>query len=98
MLPFRAMKRGILLLLCSACVLACRKTDAPESVPKVAEPASKESPAAPPEGDDMQGIRVGDTAPDFEAKDEAGNTVHLSQHRGKQPVLLAFYPKDFTGG
>jgi peroxiredoxin Q/BCP len=39
---------------------------------------------------------VGDLAPDFEAKDANGNTIHLSSYRGKKNVVLYFYPRDFT--
>jgi hypothetical protein len=42
--------------------------------------------------------QVGQPAPDFEVRDETGSVVRLADHRGKQPVLLAFYPKDFTSG
>ena len=42
-------------------------------------------------------LNVGDMAPDFEAKDEAGNTIKLSDYRGKK-VVLYFYPKDNTPG
>ncbi|HKY05059.1 MAG TPA: peroxiredoxin [Blastocatellia bacterium] len=38
---------------------------------------------------------VGQIAPDFELKDEDGNTWRLSDHRGKV-VALVFYPKDET--
>jgi len=44
------------------------------------------------------GAPVGSLAPDFSVGDEAGKTVKMSDLRGKQPVLLAFYPKDFTEG
>jgi len=37
------------------------------------------------------GIGVGDYAPDFSLKDCLGNTVKLSDFRGKENVLLAFY-------
>ncbi|HTD42311.1 MAG TPA: thioredoxin-dependent thiol peroxidase [Mucilaginibacter sp.] len=37
----------------------------------------------------------GDKAPDFTAKDQNGNTVSLSDFRGKN-VILYFYPKDNT--
>jgi hypothetical protein len=57
-----------------------------------AEPAKAETPAEQP------GAPVGSTAPDFEVKDDAGNTRKMADLRGKQPVLLAFYPKDFTSG
>jgi peroxiredoxin Q/BCP len=40
---------------------------------------------------------VGQTAPNFELKDDTGQTVKLSEYRGK-PVVLYFYPKDDTPG
>ena len=43
------------------------------------------------------GVKNGDTAPDFTAKDQDGNTVSLSQYKGKK-VVLYFYPKDDTPG
>ena len=42
-------------------------------------------------------LQEGDTAPDFELKDTDGNTVRLSDFRGKK-VVLYFYPKDNTPG
>lgn len=42
-------------------------------------------------------LQIGDTAPDFEAKNQHGETVRLSDHRGKK-VVLYFYPKDNTPG
>ena len=43
------------------------------------------------------GVKNGDVAPDFTAKDQNGNTVSLTQFKGKK-VVLYFYPKDFTPG
>jgi len=43
-------------------------------------------------------IEVGKPAPDFTLKDQDGKDVKLSSFLGKQNVLVAFYPKDFTGG
>jgi peroxiredoxin Q/BCP len=40
---------------------------------------------------------VGEMAPDFEAVTDAGETVHLSDYRGKR-VILYFYPADDTPG
>jgi peroxiredoxin len=37
------------------------------------------------------GLNVGDYAPDFSLKDCLGDTVRLSDFRGKENVLLAFY-------
>ena len=42
-------------------------------------------------------ISEGDAAPDFEARDAEGNTVRLSDLRGRK-VVLYFYPKDDTPG
>ena len=44
------------------------------------------------------GTRVGVAAPDFALPDREGRTVRLSDYRGKQPVVLYFYPKDNTPG
>lgn len=46
----------------------------------------------------MGKITVGDMAPDFELKDKDGQVVRLSNFRGKQSVVLYFYPKDDTPG
>ena len=43
-------------------------------------------------------IEVGQPAPDMIASDENGTTYQLSSFEGKKNVVLAFYPKDFTGG
>ncbi len=40
---------------------------------------------------------IGDLAPDFEALTDTGETVRLSDFRGKR-VVLYFYPKDNTPG
>ena len=45
----------------------------------------------------MAELKVGDLAPDFEAVDDEGKTVKLSDFRGKR-VVLYFYPKDDTPG
>ena len=43
-------------------------------------------------------LRVGDRAPDFALPDQNGHTVRLSDFRGKQTVVLAFYIKADTPG
>lgn len=42
-------------------------------------------------------LQAGDKAPDFTARDESGNTVKLSDFKGKK-VVLYFYPRDMTPG
>src|SRR5215831_1590178 len=41
-------------------------------------------------------IKVGDTAPDFNLKDQDQKDVKLSDFRGKKNVVLAFYPLDWS--
>jgi peroxiredoxin Q/BCP len=45
----------------------------------------------------MTTLKIGDKAPDFKALDENGNTVQLSDYKGKKLVLF-FYPKASTPG
>lgn len=40
----------------------------------------------------------GDTAPGFTLPGSDGKTVSLADYQGKKTVVLAFYPKAFTGG
>ena len=68
-------------------ILVCAIVSQPFSV------AAKEEPSAMP--------KVGDLAPDFKMSYVDGQgmkQVSLSQYRGKQQVVLAFYVFAFTGG
>ena len=40
----------------------------------------------------------GDEAPAFKLPGSDGSTYRLSDYRGKQVVVLAWFPKAFTGG
>jgi hypothetical protein len=43
-------------------------------------------------------LKVGDAAPDFTLPATTGKTEHLADYKGKKNVVLAFFPKAFTGG
>lgn len=43
-------------------------------------------------------VAVGQRAPDFRLTDSDGQTVTLAQLISRGPVLLAFFPRAFTGG
>ena len=59
----------------------------------VASVFSQAAPAPPP-----MTLKVGDMAPDFTLPDLTGKAVTLSEFRGKNNVVLAFYVFAFTGG
>ncbi len=75
------------LLITSALALgACAKKDSPAD-----QPAKSAAPAR----DGF--LKIGESAPDFEAIAHDGQTVKLSALRGKV-IVLYFYPKDGTSG
>ena len=43
-------------------------------------------------------LKVGDTAPDFTLQGTDGKTHKLSDYRGKQAVVIAWFPRAFTQG
>ena len=85
----------------SLCGLTCQKsgptpggsTSANVSDSAGGAQAGAQQPAAP-----QTQLKVGDRAPDFALTDTEGQTVRLSDYRGKKNVVLAFYVLAFTGG
>lgn len=43
-------------------------------------------------------ISIGDPLPEFILKDQDGNDFNSTEKIGNQPLVLFFYPKDFTPG
>ena len=43
-------------------------------------------------------LRTGDPAPDFALPGSDGRTYRLRDFIGRRPVVLAWFPKAFTGG
>lgn len=43
-------------------------------------------------------LKAGDPAPDFELPGSDGKTYKLSDFKDKQAVVVAWFPKAFTGG
>lgn len=43
-------------------------------------------------------LKVGDTLPDFKAKDTNGNLFNSQDYIGKHSLVIYFYPKDDTPG
>jgi cytochrome oxidase Cu insertion factor (SCO1/SenC/PrrC family) len=84
-------KRLVLLLLSLAIlpvpVFAQQTTVAPQATPPAQQPA-------PPKTH----LKLGQLAPEFVLTDTEGKPVKLSDFKGKQNVVLAFYVLAFTGG
>lgn len=45
-----------------------------------------------------EALKAGDAAPDFSLPGSDGRTYHLADFKGKQAVVVAWFPKAFTGG
>jgi hypothetical protein len=58
--------------------------------------------ACSPGGEDDMGktdaLQPGDLAPGFELPGSDGRTYRLEDYQGEQTVVLAWFPKAFTGG
>ena len=91
--------RALLLaaLALGGCQKAARPGDASRNAATANTPptanAASQPPAAP-----VTHLKPGDAAPDFALNDTEGQTVKLSDFRGKKNVVLAFYVLAFTGG
>jgi len=63
-----------------------------------AKPAAPQQPAPPAQEQPAVVLKPGDAAPAFSMMGSDGKTHTLAEHAGKQAVVLAWFPKAFTGG
>jgi peroxiredoxin Q/BCP len=49
-------------------------------------------------GESPADLKRGDEAPDFTLPGSDGQSYHLRDFRGKRAVVVAWFPKAFTGG
>ena len=54
--------------------------------------------SARPVSGGLADLQPGDVAPDWTLPGSDGKTYRLADYRGKQAVVLAWFPKAFTGG
>jgi hypothetical protein len=95
------MRRALLAVLLAAAASGIASGQAPPPQAP-APPAAQPAPPPPP----PPAVKVGDQAPDFTlsylvAKPEGGferKSVSLADYRGKQNVVLAFFPAAFSPG
>lgn len=43
-------------------------------------------------------LKIGDKAPDFVLENQNGLLIEMSDYLGKRPLVIYFYPKNFTPG
>jgi peroxiredoxin Q/BCP len=48
--------------------------------------------------EETMALKAGDAAPAFTLPGSDGDTHSLSDHKGKRAVVIAWFPKAFTGG
>lgn len=68
------------------------------SAQQTATPAPQPAVPAPQPAPPKTHLKVGQPAPQFTLTDTEGKQVKLSDFKGKQNVVLAFYVLAFTGG
>lgn len=76
-----------MLPLLAAFALACATPEAAQTDKAMSSPATNTARPAP-----------GQPAPDFTAASTSGGELGLSSYKGRQTLVLAFFPKAFTGG
>jgi hypothetical protein len=100
--PARAQARRVnrrrVLLLCAALlsgVLACKSNASP---PAPAAPGDSASAGVYAQAAPAPTLGKGDPAPAFSLQGSDGKTHALADSAGKQAVVIAWFPKAFTGG
>jgi peroxiredoxin Q/BCP len=88
------------LLLCAALLaaFACKAKDAPPTPAAPRDSAAAAQTTAPAPAPTAPTLAKGDRAPDFSLMGSDGKMHALSDHVGKQAVVIAWFPKAFTGG
>lgn len=86
----------MVLVLAALALGACKSNESPAptsatAATTAATPSAAPAPSAHP-------LAKGDVAPDFRLEGSDGKQHALSDHAGKQVVVVAWFPKAFTGG
>ena len=82
---------GAAALLAIATLPLISAADSPPPAPPAGSAPAAAAPAAKP-------LEAGDAAPAFKLQGSDGKTYSLEDFKGKKAVVLAWFPKAFTGG
>ena len=77
---------------------APKKSAPKKSAPKKSKPKKTKTKTSAKVVKTTDGLAVGDSAPDFKMDTDTHGPVSLADYKGKNNVLLYFYPKDDTPG
>ena len=103
------MRRLVLSAVLFLALAACRSSSptsgesqpaptASQSATPVKPAAAPSAPAPAPPSPAEPALAVGSVAPDFALPGSDGHVHRLADDRGKRAVVLAWFPKAFTGG
>jgi len=82
----------------AAPLLACALFALPACKPSASSGTTPATSAAQPPATATPSLKRGDKAPDFSLEGSDGKTHKLADHAGKEVVVVAWFPKAFTGG
>jgi hypothetical protein len=77
-----------------AALSACKSSTSSGTATATASPSTAPEPPATT----TPSLARGDKAPDFSLQGSDGKTHTLAEHAGKEVVVVAWFPKAFTGG
>lgn len=86
------------LLACALFALSACKPSASSGTTPAASTAVGATSAAQAPATATPSLKRGDRAPDFSLEGSDGKTHKLADHAGKEVVVVAWFPKAFTGG
>lgn len=93
------MSRWIVLSLAACLATACGSSDAgSKSASPSADTAKASSTGPTPAPAPAPALKTGDVAPAFSLQGSDGRSHALADHAGKEAVVVAWFPKAFTGG
>jgi hypothetical protein len=82
-------------------VAACKPGGSPAAPPSATTTSTATASASAPAASAPEAtpsLARGDRAPDFSLEGSDGKTHALADHAGKEVVVVAWFPKAFTGG
>lgn len=81
---------------CAAFGVACASSDTSRTSASTSSAVT--SPPQRSAAPTLPSLKVGDAAPAFDLQGSDGKRHTLAEHAGRQAIVVAWFPKAFTGG